>query len=287
MARGDDTGADAARDAVKTAADNELAVQDVPTLREFVAKQEMEIARALPMGDAVRYVRMVQSELSKNKDLRESTPRSLMGAVLTAAQLGLEFGPMQQAYLIPRKNKGVMEATIQIGYRGWESLANRTGEIQSISPRTVFAGDFFEYEYGLDDKLVHRPVADDKRGDPVAYYCVVRKTNGGRAFVVMTRGDVEKHRDRYAPKDRNGNVVGPWVNNFEPMAWKTCFLRLKSWLPMSIELMEASTVDDRVVNRMTVDEEPDIEPFDDDEIVDAEIVEGETAWEREDREAGK
>src|SRR5487761_278657 len=98
----EDTKAKAAREAVKDAANEELAVRTEPTLRELVAKQEDEIARALPNTmDPARYVRFVQSELSKNPKLREATPRSFIGAVLTAAQLGLEFGPLQQAFILP------------------------------------------------------------------------------------------------------------------------------------------------------------------------------------------
>ena len=301
----EDTKARAARDAVKTASTEELAVRTEPTLRELVAQQENELARALPNTmDPARYVRIVQSELSKNPKLRECTPRSFIGAVLTAAQLGLEFGPLQQAFILPFKKKRKegnqwleeMEAQLIIGYRGWMSLINRSAEISDVSARTVYSKDFFDYEYGLDERLVHKPASGD-RGAPIGYYAVIRKTNGGRTFAYMTLEEVEKHRDRYAASKYQGEVKGPWADpdQFEQMAWKTVFLRAKTWVPTSVDqqMLTAQSVDNHVVNQMTVDEEPEIEPFDEDgaEIVEGEIVDadgvpiGETAWDREDREA--
>jgi recombination protein RecT len=202
--------------------------------------------------------------------LLECSPASFFGGVLSAASLGLEFGPMQQAYLIPYGS----EATLVIGYRGYAALANRTGEILSITPRTVFANDVkFAVEYGDDDHIVHTPLLSPDRGEPTHYYVVVKKTNGGKNFVVMHKSEVEHHRDRYGKK--GGKLSGPWADKdqFEAMAWKTCFLRMKAWLPMSVELMQAEAVDNRVVRQMSHDEEPVIAPSeDDDEVVDAEIV---------------
>jgi recombination protein RecT len=149
----EDQGADKARQALAETKNNGVVANTRPTLRELVATQQAEIARALPgTVDAARYVRIVQTELRKNPRLMECSPESFLGAVLTAAQLGLEFGPMQQAYLVPYGR----EIQLIIGYKGWLALMNRSAEIQSVSARTVYANDTFEYEYGLDENLVHK-----------------------------------------------------------------------------------------------------------------------------------
>jgi len=277
-----DEGANKARLAVSDGVAAGVVAKTAPTLREIVESSQNEIARALPNAvDAVRYVRIVQTELRKNPKLMECTPQSFLGAVLTAAQLGLEFGPLQQAYLVPYGP----EIQLIIGYRGWLALMNRSAEILSVSARTVFANDLFEYEYGLDERLVHRP-AEGERGDPVAYYAVIRKTNGGRSFAVMTREEVMKHRDRYGKK--GGKLSGPWADKDqeEAMCWKTVFLRAKTWVPTSAEaqlaqqIQVAQDVDSRVVNRNSVDDEPEAEPFED-EVFDAEIIDGhDTAYDR-------
>jgi recombination protein RecT len=287
----EDSKADAARSAVKSASKGELATTGSKGLRELIDLQTAEVAKALPGEmDAVRYIRTIQTLVRQTPKLLECSPASVFGAMLSAASLGLEFGPMQQAYMVPYGR----EATLIIGYKGWATLAHRTGQIQSITPRTIFAKDKWSIEYGLDESLRHEPLLSDDRGAPTHYYVVVRTTNGGRNFVVMSKSEVEHHRDRYGKK--NGKLSGPWADKdqFEPMAWKTCFLRMKAWLPTSIELMQAEAVDGRVIRQMSMDEEPVIESFDesllDDDVVDAEIVDtgtgevlGDTAWDREER----
>ena len=74
---------------------------------------------------------------------------SFIAALMNAAQLGLEPNtPLGQAYLIPYKNKGILECQFQIGYKGMIDLAYRTGQVQMIQAQIVREHDFFEYQYG-------------------------------------------------------------------------------------------------------------------------------------------
>ena len=264
------------------------------TLASFVQSQIPEIAKALPGGlvDAERYARIVITELRKKPELARCTPQSFLGAVMTAAQLGIEFGPTKQAYLVKYGD----ECTLIIGYPGWLKLIDNTASIQDVSARTVYADDTFMLEYGLDERMVHipakdasgQPLPEDQRGKVTGYYCVIRKTNGGRTFAHMSYDQVVKHRDKYAK--RGGKLSGPWADpmEFESMAWKTVFLKAKTWVPTSVEAL-ASEVDGRVVSRLSMAEEPVVtEPPDDADVVDAEIVgDGaeETDEQREAREA--
>jgi recombination protein RecT len=285
----EDKKADAARKAVEDAATGELVTQGVKSLREMVEMQVGEIAKALPNGTTAqgeRYARTILTEIRKNPKLLEVSPPTFFGAILTAAQMGLEFGPLGQAYIVPFKNRkkinnqwvDVLEAQLIIGYKGWLSLMDRSSQIESISARTVYQGDEFEYEYGLDERLVHRPIPEDKRGPITHYYCVVRKTNGGRSFIVMTQHEVEAHRERYAKKNFDGKFTGPWADKdqFESMAYKSCLLKLKTWIPMNVDTQLAQEVERGTVTRMTAAEESIVEPFDeaslDDGIVDAVVV---------------
>ena len=266
-----DQGAEKARTAVTQAARSEV-VKSGPTLRDLLAAQQTEIARALPGTlDAGRYVRIVQTELRKNPALLRCTPQSFLGAVITAAQLGLEFGPLNQAFMVPFRNHGTDEVQLIIGYRGWLALAHRSGQIASISARSVHQNDTFDYLFGLDEKLVHRP-AEGERGPTTHYYCVAKTKDGGVVFAVMTKHEVEVHRDRYAKK-KDGKITGPWATHFDEMALKTVFKRVFTWLPMSADAALASGVDDATITRTSVDEEPEANY---DDVVDGEIVDSET-----------
>lgn len=278
-----DQKADAAREAVSAASRGELVTTEHKGLAALVDLQQSEIAKALPMNmDPVRFVRIVHTLLRETPKLLECSPPSFFGAVFSAAQLGLEFGVMQQAFILPYGK----QAKLIIGYKGWTALAHRTGEIQSISPRTIFEKEQWSVEFGLEEKLIHVPLLSDDKGEPTHFYVVVRTVNGGRNFVIMSKSEVEYHRDRYGGK-RDGKVIGPWADKdqFEPMAWKTCFLRMKAWLPTSVELMQAEAVDNHVVNQEFASDEPEIldESYLDDEgepIVEAEILDDDQKWVR-------
>lgn len=267
-----DQSASTARDVVASAVS--APAKQGPTLRDMLEAQKAEIARALPMAlDATRYVRIVQTELRKNPKLMKCEPRSFLGAVITAAQLGLEFGPLGQAYLVPFKNRGVDEVQLIIGYKGWLALAHRSGQIASIAARSVHQNDVFDYQFGLDEKLVHRPAEGD-RGIVTHYYCVAKTKDGGVVFQVMSRREVELHRDRYAKKV-NGQIVGPWASHFDEMALKTVFKKVFTWLPMTTELALAAGSDEGRITRLSVDDEGDVEREDED-VIDAEVIDTET-----------
>lgn len=87
------------------------------TIQDYVKAMEGEIKKALPsVITPERFTRMTLSAISTNPKLAQCTPRSFLGAMMSAAQLGLEPNtPLGQAYLIPYKNKGVDEVQFQIG----------------------------------------------------------------------------------------------------------------------------------------------------------------------------
>jgi len=267
-----DKGADTARQTVASASKGEIAVSPHGTLRQLVEQAEGEIGRALPMQmDKERFVRLVLTELRINPKLLECSPQSVMGAVLTTAQLGLEFGTqLGQAYMIPFKNHGVMEVQLIIGFKGWLNLIDRNREIASVSVREVHERDTFKYAYGTADYITHE-VNPGERGPVVGYYCIIKKVNGGYQFEVMTVDEVKVHMRRFAKSKERG----PWVDNFDEMAKKTVFLKAKKWLPVTADVALASQTDTMVVHQMTSDEDPVVD-FDEDGIFEGEIVNTET-----------
>lgn len=143
------------------------------TMQGYVKAMEKEIAKALPsVITPERFTRMVFTALSANPKLQQCTPNSFLGAMMQAAQLGVEPNtPIGQAYLIPYKNKGMLECQFQLGYKGLIDLCNRSGDIKDIQAHEVYENDLFEFEYGLEPKLKHVPTMKD-RGEVIAYYAV-------------------------------------------------------------------------------------------------------------------
>lgn len=144
------------------------------SLQGLIRAMEPEIKKALPsVITPERFTRMVFTALSSNPQLKECSPQSFLGAMMQAAQLGLEPNtPIGQAYLIPYRNKGKLECQFQLGYKGGIDLAYRSGEIKDIQAHEVYENDTFEYEFGLEPKLKHIPATHD-RGNVIMYLSLI------------------------------------------------------------------------------------------------------------------
>lgn len=217
----------------------------VANLRGMLEKSREQIALALPKHlTAERMIRVALSTAQRTPALLECTPLSFLSCVMAAAELGLELsGPLGQAYLIPRKNTraGTTEATFQIGYRGLIALAFRSGQVGFFNAHEVRANDEFHFEYGTEQRLVHRPALRD-RGEIVAFYAVFKLKDGAADFEVMPVEDINRHRDRYSLGAKRSD--SPWQTAYEEMAKKTVLRRLSKRAPISIELTQAAAMDE-------------------------------------------
>lgn len=234
----------------RIAANNAPAQQRPPSLSDQIRSMEQQFAMAAPKGvEAAQLVRDALTALRQTPKLAECTPQSVLGSLMTCAQLGLRPGVLGHAYLLPfwDKRQGGQVAQLVVGYQGLVELAHRSGKIQSLIARTVHENDTFDVDYGLEDKLVHKPYMGGDKGQPIAYYAVAKFTTGGHAFFVMSHPEMLEYRDKHAKaRNRNGQVFGPWADNFEAMAHKTCVRQLSKWMPKSTELATAISADETV-----------------------------------------
>lgn len=232
-------------------------------LKGLLMSMQGQIAKALPsVLTPERYTRMVMTALSTNPDLQRCTPESFLGAVMQAAQLGLEPNtPLGQAYLIPRSNKGRMQVTFQIGYQGYLDLGYRSGDIAIIDAQAVHENDLFEYEYGLEPKLKFKPALTD-RGPVIAYYAMFKTKAGGYNFLVMSKEDIEKHKSQYV--DNYSSKYSPWNTNFDSMAKKTVLKQVLKYAPKKSEFAKALASDETIktnIGKNMVDMEDETEPI--------------------------
>lgn len=218
-----------------------LMLTNQKTIAGLLDQMKGEISRCLPKHlTPERITRIALTELRKVPKLQECDPLSFIAAIMQAAQLGLEPGILGSCYLIPFYNNklGKTECTFMPGYRGFLDLARRSGQIISLVARAVYSNDEFEYEYGLDEKLYHKPTMDN-RGELIAVYAVALLKDGGRQFEVMSKSEIEDVRN--TSKSKNN---GPWLTHYEEMAKKTAVRRLFKWLPCSVEIQKAVSLDE-------------------------------------------
>lgn len=227
---------------------------------------QAQIKAALPRHmTAERMARIATTELRKNPKLGTCTPVSFLGAVIQAAQIGLEpGGALGHAYILPydvNKKQGrdwvkVTEAQLIIGYRGMIDLARRSGQILSLNATAVYEGDEFECVMGLEPSLKHVPDfnnAEREKADRLTFvYAVAKLKDGGTQFAVMSRAQVDAIRERSSgykvalAKQKEGKKPdNPWFSDYEAMALKTVIRRLFKYLPVSIEMQQAVMLDEK------------------------------------------
>ncbi len=223
----------------------------IGNVKQFFESQKGMLAAILPRHVSPdRMLKIALGALRTTPKLMGCKVETLMGAIVQCSQLGLEPNtPLGHAYLIPFENrkKGITEVQIVLGYKGLVDLARRSGQIVSIAAHEVCEKDDFDYAYGLDEKLTHRP-AMSERGDIVAFYAVAKLVGGGHAFEVMSKDQILQIRDNsqgWKTAKRFGKTEdSPWGAHFAEMGRKTVLRRLVKYLPVSIELAHAADLDD-------------------------------------------
>lgn len=211
-------------------------------MQQIVEARQDLIAAVLPKHITVeRQMRLLTTALARTPKLLKCTPLSVINALVTASEFGLEPNtPTQHCYIIPYKN----QATFQLGYQGIIELALRSGLVTRVYARAVHQHDTFDIEYGFNECLSHKPNLGD-RGQVIAYYAIYALRDGSKHMHFMTKREVEEHRDRFSQGYRfaesgptqygGGKKDSPWHTDFDAMALKTCVRLGAKWVPRSIE----------------------------------------------------
>jgi recombination protein RecT len=223
---------------------------------DFLESKKGAIQQMLPKHVTVdRFLRIVLSAIYNNPALTACTFESILIAVKQAAALGLEpNGPLGHAALVPYRNNAAnrTDAQFQVMYKGLITLAYNTGQFQMIDAQIVYVNDAFDYAYGLQPKLEHRP-AEGERGEVKGYYAFFILKSGGAKFEYMPKAEVEKWAKRYSKSYEKSD--SPWKNFFDAMAMKTVLRKALKLAPMSVELPPDN--DDRDIGLRYTSLEPD------------------------------
>jgi len=213
------------------------------TIAGYLKRMRPQIEKVLPGHmNADRLARLTLTTIRQTPKLMECNLPSLLGAVMQSAQLGLEPGLMGHCYIIPYGK----EATFIIGYKGMIDLARRSGHIESIYAQVVYKNDEFDYEFGLEPKLVHKPLLEGDRGAFKAAYGVAKYKDGVFHIEVMGKGDIDKIKAR-----SKAGSSGPWKTDYDEMAKKTVIRRMWKYLPISIEIQQQAAQDETVRKDIT------------------------------------
>lgn len=209
------------------------------TIFDVIQAGKKQFEAALPQHiNSDRFLRIALTSIRQNPKLAQCKQESLLAALMTSAQLGLEPGVLGQCYLIPYGQ----ECQFQISYKGMIELLRRSGQLKDIYAYSVYENDEFEMIYGLERNLKHKPKLEN-RGELTGCYCVAILKDGARAFEFMTKAEIEAHAKRFS-KAYNASS-SPWKTDFEAMAHKTVVKKMLKWLPVSVEFLENISKDEK------------------------------------------
>ena len=229
------------------------------SIQSFLEANAGELAKALPKHVTVdRLNRLAVSTINRTPLLAQCTKASLIGGIVISSQLGLELNtPLGHAYLIPYKRSAktpngweeVHEAQFQLGYAGLIDLAYRTGLFTNLYCEPVYENDEFDYAYGMDKHLTHKPTDGDP-GPLKGIYAVFHLQGGGKDFKYWPVEKIRQHAIKYSKSwDSKNNCFkkgSAWADSFEGMARVPVIKDLLKLAPKSIEFREALAHDGAV-----------------------------------------
>jgi recombination protein RecT len=222
---------------------------NIQTVRNLLIKMKTQIAMALPKHlDVDRVIRVALTSVNQNPLLLECTQKSLIGAIVQSAQLGLEVdGILGQASLVPFWNskKGCREVQLIPGYKGLISLARRSGLVEAIYAQVVYEKEKFELVYGMDRKLIHVPLPPKERGaEKKGVYAVACLKDGTKHWEFLWADEAEEVK-QFALKSNKRPGMSPWNTHEDDMWRKTAIRRLSKYLPLSPEFQKAAFIDEQ------------------------------------------
>lgn len=255
----------------------------VPNLSDLFAHPDFRdrIAKAAPKYfNAERLLRTMVQSCQKTPKLNDVSPMSMLGACITVAALGLEPNtPLQYSHLIPfevnkwnaetRKRDYVRtDVQVIIGYQGYLELIYRNDKIKSVECDVFYEDDIksgrFRYSRGSKRELIHNldPSIIRDPATPIAgAYMFVELQNGGTVFEVMSLADLHRSRARSQgyqaamfardqaikankdPLKDKRYADAPWIKDEIQMCKKTVLRIGQKWVPKTIELASALTID--------------------------------------------
>jgi len=214
--------------------------KDIRSLLQSDAVKQ-QLALALPATlTPERMTRVALTTVLRTPALGNCRPESLLNALMTCAQAGLEPDG-RNAHLVPYGDQ--VQAIFD--WTGLVRLAGKNG-VKNIAPALACANDTFVWKRTANGlEFVHEVDWRKPRGDWFAAYVVWNNPDGGDFDgEVMTRDEVLAIKKR---SRAGGN--GPWVTDEAEMAKKTVIRRASKRWPLDPEVAAAFIADDDVLEQ--------------------------------------
>ena len=259
-----------------------------------------QINKVVGGKNGTRFVSSIVSAVQTTPALQECTNNSILNAALLGEALGVSPSPqLGQFYMVPFKNnkKNCKEAQFQLGYKGYNQLAIRSGYYKQLNVLPIKEGELIRYD-PLNEELEVDLIEDDilrEEAETIGYYAMFEYENGFRKTLYWSKKKMQAHADKYSsayslkiagdiaqgkiPEKDMWKYSSFWYKDFDAMAMKTMLRQLISkWGIMSIDMQNAFDKDMAVIHEDGTAEYVDNSENSNEEVVaDQELNEVESA----------
>lgn len=192
-----------------------------------------EFAKALPARiDPERFVRAGLTAVVHNPKILKCSDESIYLALLDSARTGL-IPDGTEAALIPYGDT----CEFQEMWQGIARLMKRHGDARKVEARIVKDGDDFDFRFGLEPDLEHKPAPSSDRGETTYAYAIAWMDDGDTIFEVIDREEldtIQAQADKKSPA---------WRNFPDEMRRKAAVKRLGKYLDLAPEAQAAIDLD--------------------------------------------
>lgn len=228
-------------------------MSDLKTFNQTIAGVKTQEYLETLLGEKKQeFVNNMTSLVSNDKALQVCDPMSLMFASLKVTSLGLPLdNNLGFAHVIPYNNnkENRVDAQVQIGYKGIQQLAIRSGQFKIINVTDVREGEL-KGRNRLTGELQFDWIIDDNvrlKKDIIGYVGYFELLSGYSKTTYWSMAELEQHGVKYSQTYKRG--YGVWKDNFNAMAKKTVLKLMlnKGDAPMSVEMQQAIKYDQSVI----------------------------------------
>ncbi len=210
----------------------------VPYLKTLLGSDEM----------VDRFVKMTHLALMRDQKLLQANQKSLLLALIWCAYRDMEPGVEDGVWLVPFKGM----VTPIPAYKGLIKRATSTDSVKNVTARPIYQHDTFNFQYGLEENLVHVPAFGPEKGELIGAYAIFTLPDGSKHFHVMARSEIEKIRNSSAAWKAAPNS-GPWKEWEEPMFLKTVIKQGFRTIPVKDRLRELIRDDNKLEVGTTIE----------------------------------
>jgi recombination protein RecT len=139
-----------------------------------------------------KFKQILLNELERNSKLQEAfikNPASFFASALYCAELNLSPSSLVGEFFFTVQNEQIKPI---LGYKGLVALLLRSNKVKKIWAEVVYKEDDFEYELGLEPKMVHIPNFNSvKTCDNIKCIYACAKIEDEVVFKVMTLEEIK------------------------------------------------------------------------------------------------